>query len=81
VSSLFEPIIIVWNSVRYITDENDELLQNSVFVSGGIALVIRVITICFMIIVMNNFNKGLKQKVYGKKDQNTSMDTNQEVIT
>ncbi|CAG2169585.1 unnamed protein product [Oppiella nova] len=66
VVSIGTVVTILWlilGYLAYIRDENDELLQNSVFVSGSIALVIRVITIGFMIIVMNNFNKGLKQKV------------------
>ncbi|XP_054159487.1 uncharacterized protein LOC128957705 isoform X2 [Oppia nitens] len=72
VISIGTGITIAWillASMAYSQDSTDDLaLEMSVYLSGCIAIVIRIVTLIVMMFVMFNFDKGLRNKVYGSDE-------------
>lgn len=69
----FEIIIIIWNLIRYSGNTGySSQLTLSVYASGVIAIIIRLISILMLYLVTNNFGKGIKDKLYGKSETNES---------
>lgn len=69
VISIFEPSIIIWNLVLYSLGDDSLVLELSVYLAGIIALIVRIVTIVVMFYVLRNFNRGLKEKIYGNKSE------------
>ncbi|RWS09005.1 uncharacterized protein B4U79_03046, partial [Dinothrombium tinctorium] len=63
VTSIIEPILIIYNLTRYSGSKFQALLI-AVYTCGVIAIVVRLITIYCMYRVMNNFGHGLGMKGY-----------------